>query len=415
MSDYNGQNGWPLVALDDLCERKIAMRDPRARPDEPFVYVDISSVDNKRKQIVNAQRLLGRDASSRARQVILERDVLVATTRPNLNAVAIVPQEFHDQIASTGFCVLRPSDKLDPEYLFSFVQSWDFVRRLSDLVKGALYPAVTERQVRAQKIPLLPLDEQRRIAARLRERLSIVAEACAALKAQLAAAESLLAAHLHAVFETTESEGWAQKTIGEMIHEGALTEHQDGNHGELHPRNKDFVIEGVKFVTAKHINSDGTVLLKSAPCISAEQASLLRIGFAQANDVLLAHNATVGKVGIAPPDCDSFVVGTSLTIYRANEAMLNSRFIFYALRSAPFQRQLFDAMKQTTRNQVPITKQRTLSLPVPSPDVQHEISAELTDAFTASGILQDSLRAKLSELEKLPAALLHSAFNPNGD
>ena len=320
-------------------------------------------------------------------------------------------------VFSNHFTRLRTkTDTLTPDFLALWLHSqWQagLFARICDRWIGQ--SAVQRNKLLALEVPLPPLEEQQRIAARLREHLSILTEARAALEAQLAAAESLPAAHLRAVFETTESEGWPQKTISEMIHEGALTEHQDGNHGELHPRNKDFLIEGVKFVTAKHINNDGTVLLKSAPCISAEQASLLRIGFAQANDVLLAHNATVGKVGIAPADCDSFVVGTSLTIYRANEAMLNSRFIFYALRSAPFQRQLFDAMKQTTRNQVPITKQRTLSLPVPSPDVQHEISAGLTDAFTASGILQDSLRAKLSELEKLPAALLHSAFNPNGD
>ena len=154
MTSDNGSNDWRLVPLDDLCERKIGIRDPRAHPNEPFVYVDISSVDNRRKQIVNPQRVPGQNASSRARQIIAERDVLVATTRPNLNAVALVPRELQGQIASTGFCVLRARKDLDPEYLFGFVQSPDFVRKLSELVKGALYPAVTEMHVRAQKIPL---------------------------------------------------------------------------------------------------------------------------------------------------------------------------------------------------------------------------------------------------------------------
>lgn len=273
--------------------------------------------------------------------------------------------------------------------------------------------AVQRNKLLALEIPLPPLDEQRRIAARLREQLSILAKARAALEAQLAAAESLPAAHLRAVFDTIESESWPQRTIGEMIHEGALSEHQDGNHGELHPRNKDFITKGVKFVTAKHISGDGTVLLRSAPCISKEQASGLRIGFAQANDVLLAHNATVGKVGIAPPGCESFVVGTSLTIYRANAEMVDPKFLFYTLTASQFQTQLVDAMKQTTRNQVPITKQRTLSLPMLALDVQHDISAQLDDAFAVSVGLRNSLRAKLSELEKLPAALLRAAFQPS--
>ncbi len=48
-----------------------------------------------------------------------------------------------------------------PEFLFSFVRHESFVEALADLVKGALYPAVNDRQVRAgdeelETINLLP-------------------------------------------------------------------------------------------------------------------------------------------------------------------------------------------------------------------------------------------------------------------
>jgi type I restriction enzyme, S subunit len=60
---------------------------------------------------------LGQDAPSRARKVVQTEDVLVSTTRPNLNAVAMVPDKFNDQIASTGFDVLR-APSIDPRWLF---------------------------------------------------------------------------------------------------------------------------------------------------------------------------------------------------------------------------------------------------------------------------------------------------------
>jgi type I restriction enzyme S subunit len=325
---------------------------------------------------------------------------------------------FHEPVVfSNHFTRLRTkADALAPDFLALWLHSqWQagLFARICDRWIGQ--SAVQRNKLLALEVPLPPLAEQRRIAARLREQLSILAEARAALEAQLAAAESLPAAHLRAVFDVTEAASWPKKTISEMIRENALTEHQDGNHGELHPRNRDFVADGVKFVTAKHVSDDGEVLLTSAPFISQQQASGLRIGFAQADDVLLAHNATVGRVGIAPQNCAPFIVGTSLTIYRANAEMLHPKFVFYALRAAQFQRQLIDAMKQTTRNQVPITKQRTLWLPIPSLDVQRDIAGKLSHASIASGLLHTSLREKLFHLEKLPAALLRSAFNPNGD
>ena len=81
------------------------------------------------------------------------------------------------------------------------MQSEDFIRNLSDLVKGSLYPAVSDQQVRAQKIPLPPLAEQQRIAARLREQLAVAEAARQAAKAQLAAIEKLPAALLREAFD----------------------------------------------------------------------------------------------------------------------------------------------------------------------------------------------------------------------
>jgi hypothetical protein len=84
-----------------------------------ITYFDISCIDNRTKRLMAPQRIAVDAAPSRARQLVQADDVLVSTVRPNLNAVALVPAEFDGEIASTGFCVLRPQPKqLCPEYLF---------------------------------------------------------------------------------------------------------------------------------------------------------------------------------------------------------------------------------------------------------------------------------------------------------
>ena len=193
-------DGWRWVRLGEVCEEKPGSHDPRSEPDKGFQYVDITSIDTVTKRIVAQKKLLGRVAPSRARQVIRTGDVLVATTRPNLNAVALVPHELDNQICSTGLCVLRPMDGLDSAYLFAFVQSTEFIQNLSDLVTGALYPAVTDKQVRAQLIPLPPLLEQRRIAAILHERLASVERLRRTLTEQLDAINTLPSAILRRAF-----------------------------------------------------------------------------------------------------------------------------------------------------------------------------------------------------------------------
>ena len=154
---------WSVAAIGDVCE-PTEQRDPRDDPAGEFHYVDIAGIDRVHKSIVEHQTLLGTGAPSRARKVIRKGDVLVSTVRPNLNAVAMVPVCLDGQIASTGFCVLRPNRGcVEPRYLFYWTITSTFVDALTSRVRGANYPAVSDRDVKEASIPLPPLLEQRRI------------------------------------------------------------------------------------------------------------------------------------------------------------------------------------------------------------------------------------------------------------
>ncbi|WP_280138547.1 restriction endonuclease subunit S [Methyloceanibacter methanicus] len=131
-----------------------------------FRYIDISSVPHDRKTIAINGEIPTSEAPSRARQIVESGDVLVSTVRPNLNAVAYVPDELNGATASTGFCVLRPDQKrLAGRYLFHWVQSRKFVADMVKQATGQSYPAVSDKIVKLAQIPLPPLHEQNRIAA----------------------------------------------------------------------------------------------------------------------------------------------------------------------------------------------------------------------------------------------------------
>ncbi len=154
---------FPLVALGDIVYPATGSKNPSLNPNKSFWYVDVAAIDNKAKIIVGAKKLIGAEAPSRARKLIRANDILVSTVRPILNAVSLVPPVLDGEVASTGFCVLRATPDVLPEYLFFFVRSQRFTQNLSQLVVGAMYPAVSDKQILAQILPLPPLDEQRRI------------------------------------------------------------------------------------------------------------------------------------------------------------------------------------------------------------------------------------------------------------
>ncbi len=155
---------WLISRIGDLCIN-TKQRDPRRTPEETFVYIDIATINRNTKTIESPLVIKGIDAPSRARKEVQTGDILVSTVRPNLNTVAIVPSELEGQIASTGFCVLRPDTKLlNNKYLFYRTITQDFITHLTAHMRGANYPAVTDGIVKSALIPLPPLSEQRRIA-----------------------------------------------------------------------------------------------------------------------------------------------------------------------------------------------------------------------------------------------------------
>jgi type I restriction enzyme S subunit len=138
--------GWPVGPLRKILSR-VERRNPRDRPHDEFVYVDIAGLDGTTGRISTTKTLLGQDAPSRARQVIRARDVLVSTVRPYLRATAMVPEELDGQICSTGFCVLRCARRLGHGYLYALTRMTWFTEQLNSRARGASYPAVTDSDI----------------------------------------------------------------------------------------------------------------------------------------------------------------------------------------------------------------------------------------------------------------------------
>ena len=102
-------------------------------------------------------------------------------TRPNLNAVAMLPKEMDHAVGSTGFHVLR-TEAISPAWLYYVVQTNNFIDSMTKLVQGVLYPAVRPKDIASYSIPLAPLSEQERIVAEIEKQFTRLDAGIAALK-----------------------------------------------------------------------------------------------------------------------------------------------------------------------------------------------------------------------------------------
>src|SRR5213592_3122432 len=157
------------VALGEMSEERVAQHGPQGHG--KFTYVDISSVDRETKRIVDPKILPHAKAPSRAKQVLHMGDVIVSMTRPNLNAVALVPPNLDGAICSTGFHVLRAKDA-EPGFLFYAVQTPYFIDAMCLKVQGALYPAVRPKDISSFCVHPFSLAQQRRIVAEIEKQFT---------------------------------------------------------------------------------------------------------------------------------------------------------------------------------------------------------------------------------------------------
>ena len=329
-----------------------------------------------------------------------------ATNRVPAGTVLLVTRTSVGKVATAGvdLCFSQDITALTPDasllhasYLVEFLKTQEahFERQ----ARGATIKGITRQVVGDMVIPVPPLAEQRRIAE--------VLDRAEALRAKRRAALAQLDSLTQSLFlDLFGDPKIPARTIGDLLESGVLLLHKDGNHGSQYPRAEDFGGEGVPFLSAKAISDDGLIDNALIENLREEKAVKLRIGWISKGDVLLAHNASVGKVALYDGRFEKALIGTSLTAFRPNPETLDSRYLAAAFRSERFQRELEKNMGQTTRNQVPITAQRELKVSLPPIPLQREFARRVT----AVEALKTAQRASLAELDALFATLQHRAF-----
>ena len=139
--------------------KKIKWNDSQ---ESSFNYIDLSSVDRENHSIYNTDLVTMQNAPSRAQQIVHTEDVLFGTTRPLLQRYCIVPNQYDEQICSTGFCVLRANkEKILPKWILYGISTNLFLSHIEKYEKGTSYPAISDKDVKLYEIPLpsLPVQE----------------------------------------------------------------------------------------------------------------------------------------------------------------------------------------------------------------------------------------------------------------
>ena len=133
-------------------------------------YIDLSCIE-KEKGIIIDTIFMNKDFPSRARQKVCKGDLLVSTLSGSMKAIAIVEEDKENLIASTGFFVIKETDKdLLKYFLISILRTNLFQELLKREARGAIMSSINCNDFLNIEIPLPPIEIQQKIVNEINER-----------------------------------------------------------------------------------------------------------------------------------------------------------------------------------------------------------------------------------------------------
>jgi restriction modification system DNA specificity domain protein len=161
-----GKVGFEWKTLEELVEKTQNIK--WKNNTKTYRYIDLTSVDRENNSITGTIEINALNAPSRAQKIVKENDIIFATTRPTQQRVALISKEFSDDIASTGYCVLRANTKIVlPKWLFYFLSTINFKNYVEENQSGSAYPAISDSKVKEFRIPVPEITIQQSIIGKL--------------------------------------------------------------------------------------------------------------------------------------------------------------------------------------------------------------------------------------------------------
>ncbi|EKQ6872417.1 restriction endonuclease subunit S [Salmonella enterica] len=401
MSGGKLPEGWINTTIGDISV-KCSQRVPDEN--EQFIYVDIGSINRELKVIENPQYLIGKDAPSRARKEIKVHDIIVSLTRPNLNAVALVSEKYDEQIASTGFEVIRPT-QVESRYIFALVRSRHFIDAISGLVQGALYPAAKSSDVQSYEFPLPPLAEQKIIA----EKLDTLLAQVDSTKARLEQIPQILKRFRQAVLRAAVTGRLIDKDFTNLVTN--IGSHVSIDIGNAF-KSAEFSEDGIPLLRGQNIEP-GALRWDDTKKFPAEKLELFSHLFINENDIILAMDRPIISSGLklakAKKSDLPCVLVQRVARFKDYRDLL-PEYLYIALSGLDFENYI---QPNQTGSDIPhISGKQILNFKcsIPPHDDQLEIVRRVEQLFAYANTIEKQVNGALTRVNSLTQSILAKAF-----
>ena len=396
MKENTLPDGWEVKKLKEVIV-KTKNVNPKTSSFDEFTYIDISAVDKSLQEIVSPKTVQSLEAPSRAKKSIEINDILFATTRPNLKNIAIVSISYDFPIASTGFCVIRTNNETDNRYVFYYLTSDFLQEQIEPKIRGAQYPAISDKDLKGIFIPIPSLEEQKRIVAKIDTLFAKIDKAISLTEESLVQAKNLLPSVLKELFEKGKADGWEEKKLGEVIEKTK----------NVNPKTSSFDEFTYIDISAVDKSLQEIVLPKTVKSIGAPSRAKKSI---ELDDILFATTRpNLKNIAIVSVLYEFPIASTGFCVVRSNSETHN-RYLFYYLISDLLQEQIEPYIRGAQYPAISDKDLKSVLIPVPNLKEQIQLSELFDKISEESKKTQSKLEEQLAYLKQLKSSILTKAF-----
>ena len=361
---------------------------------------------------------------------IREHDILVVKDGATTGKTAYVDKEFpfRDAVINEHVFLCRLVEDIEPKFIFCFLTSREGQKRILDNFKGSAQGGINRSFAPNTEVPLAPLAEQRRIAAKLDKLLS-KANACRKRLEKIPAIlrrfrQSVLAAacsgrltkdwrKLHprnteAPLQEDETlpEGWRWVALEKLVPPDGLF---DGPFGS-NLKTSDYTNKGVRVVRLENIGHLRFIAEKES-YVSQEKYETLRRHTVQEGDIIFASFiADEIRVCVLPELTTTAIAKADCFCLRPYHTRIDRQFLTFQLASYESYVSLAGEVHGATRPRVNLGQLRALRVRVcPLPE-QREIARRVDNLFKLADTVEARYQKAKAVVDKLTQSILAKAF-----
>ena len=390
--------GWPTVPLGDLVE-PVERREV-VKPDKIY---DILGAHWYAKGLYIKATKPGSQIRAKYVYRVEKADFVYNRLFAWKGSFAVATEENSGCYVSNEFpCFVVDQEHLDSQYLwyyFSRATAWNEALGLSSGGTPTSRNRLKEARLLAMCIPLPPLEEQRRIVARIEE-LAAKVEAARALRQQATeGAEALGGGILAKAYDEAAEIAGGTERLDDLCRQ--IT---DGTHST-----PTYVMSGVPFLSVKDITT-GDIRFDDARFITPEEHEVLRRRCKpEFGDVLLTKVGTTGFAKAIDVHRE-FSIFVSLALLKLDGERLTPEFTEYMLNSPRLREYSRSGTRGVGNKNLVLKFIREFPMPAPPLEEQHRIVAYLDALLAKVDAVKAHQAATAAALDALLPSILDQAF-----